>query len=415
MKNPLEIAIIGAGPAGLASALYLHRAGHSVSIYERFENAAPIGSGLMLQPTGLSVLDDLGLLAAIKARGQRIERLWGIDAKSGRTVLDVGYHTGPKKIKRYGLAVNRAALFDVLHEQVKAEAIALITGTEIKDVTTDADGILVNARRFDLVLDCSGARSQLLRFAGTRQTCVPKVLPYGALWATLDWSADNASFDPHTLTQRYDKARVMIGVLPMGRLTPNGKNTAAFFWSLKPETFAAVKAKGLQAWKAEVLDYWPECKVYTDQIHSFDDFTLARYGHHTLKPPIGERIAFVGDSAHSASPQLGQGANMALLDAKAISHALASHSDITTALKAYARSRRRHMRSFQALSWMFTPFYQSDSNVLAFIRDHIVSPLSNIPPAPWILSNMVSGTIIDPFRPIGLSETTWAESQWDEQ
>ncbi len=413
MKTPLEIAIIGAGPAGLASALYLHRAGHCVTIYERFERAAPVGSGLMLQPTGLSVLDDLGLLSAIKARGQRIDRLWGIDAKSRRTVLDVGYQTGKANARRrYGLAVNRAALFDVLHEQVKAENIALMTGTEISAVKAGTDGVLVNESRFDLVLDCSGTRSQLLRFADkrfTRQTCAPKALPYGALWATLDWSAEHESFDAHTLTQRYDKARVMIGVLPMGRITPNGKDKAAFFWSLKPETFAAVKAKGLQAWKAEVLDYWPECSVYTDQIHSFEDFTLARYGHHTLKTPTGERIAFVGDSAHSASPQLGQGANMALLDAKAIAHALASHSDVTTALSAYARSRRKHMRSFQALSWMFTPFYQSDSRALAFIRDHIVAPLAKVPPAPWILSNMVSGTIVDPFGPIGLNE-----SQWDE-
>ncbi len=158
-----------------------------------------------------------------------------------------------------------------------------------------------------------------------------------------------------------------------------------------------------------MLDYWPECSVYTDQIHSFDDFTLARYGHHTLKTPTGQRIAFVGDSAHSASPQLGQGANMALLDAKAIAHALAHNTSVAAALSAYARSRRKHIRTFQALSWMFTPFYQSDSRTLAFIRDHIVAPLANVPPAPWILSNMVSGTIIDPFGPIGLRESQWGE------
>lgn len=49
----LDIAIAGCGPCGLAAALLLHRAGHHVTLFERFDTPRPIGSGLMLQPTGL--------------------------------------------------------------------------------------------------------------------------------------------------------------------------------------------------------------------------------------------------------------------------------------------------------------------------------------------------------------------------
>ena len=87
----LDIAIAGAGPAGLATALYLQRAGHRVTVFERFDKPAPVGSGLILQPTGLTVLGDLGLLADILALGSRIDRLHGTDAASGRSVLDVRY------------------------------------------------------------------------------------------------------------------------------------------------------------------------------------------------------------------------------------------------------------------------------------------------------------------------------------
>ena len=66
-----DIAITGAGPAGLAAALYLKRAGHRVTIFERFEEPKPVGSGLILQPTGLTVLADLGLLDDILALGAR--------------------------------------------------------------------------------------------------------------------------------------------------------------------------------------------------------------------------------------------------------------------------------------------------------------------------------------------------------
>ena len=400
--TPKDIAIIGAGPAGLASALYLHRAGHRVTILERFAAAAPVGSGLMLQPTGLSVLADLGLGNAIMALGQRIDRLYGTDAKSGRMVLDVKYGRKSKG-GRHGLAVNRAALFNVLYEAVMADGITVKTDCDITDASPSSRGYKLIGQEFDLLIDCSGSRSKLRHFCHHPKE--PRALPYGALWATLDWYAEG--FESNALTQRYDKASVMIGVLPIGKMEVGGTEKAAFFWSLKTDTYDDVKAAGLPAWKKAVLDYWPETQPYLDQIRSFEDFTLARYGHHTLKTPIGPSIVFVGDSAHSASPQLGQGANMALLDAKAISHAVNSSDSVDAALKAYARSRRNHVRVFQALSWMFTPFYQSESRALAFIRDRIVAALAKLPPAPWILSNMVSGTLVNPFRSIGLEEVDW--------
>lgn len=55
------IAITGCGPAGLSAALLLHDAGYTVKLFEQFEQPGPVGSGLMLQPTGLAVLQQLGL------------------------------------------------------------------------------------------------------------------------------------------------------------------------------------------------------------------------------------------------------------------------------------------------------------------------------------------------------------------
>ncbi|MGE0280002.1 MAG: FAD-dependent oxidoreductase [Rhizobiaceae bacterium] len=404
----LNIAVAGAGPAGLAAALYLHRAGHSVTIFERFDEPKPLGSGLILQPTGLTVLHDLGLLNAISALGARIDRLYGADAKSGRTVLDVRY--GALKGGRFGLAVHRAALFGVLYESVQRARIAIETGVALAGFdAAEGSAKLIDDKGkhiggFDLVVDASGARSVLRRYAA--HSSKPKPLAYGAFWGSLKWPG--APFDENALTQRYDKASVMIGVLPIGRAEPQGERMAAFFWSLKPDDAEAVRAKGLQVWKDRVLSYWPDCAAFTGQIEDFDQLSLARYGHHTLVLPIGRRLAVIGDAAHSTSPQLGQGANMALLDARALSHALETSTDIDSALEAYARARRWHMRAFQALSWMFTPFYQSDSTALPFIRDRLVATIARVPPAPQILAAMVAGTLVDPFQRIGLKEVDWS-------
>ena len=64
--KPLDIAIIGYGTAGQAASLYLQRAGHRIHNVEQAPALRPVGAGFLLQPTGLSVLDDLGLPAALR-------------------------------------------------------------------------------------------------------------------------------------------------------------------------------------------------------------------------------------------------------------------------------------------------------------------------------------------------------------
>lgn len=406
MGAKLEIAVAGAGPAGLAVALYLKRAGHRVTIFERFEKPAPVGSGLILQPTGLTILADLGLLDEILALGSRIDRLYGADARSGRPVLDVRYDA--LKGGRFGLAVHRAALFGVLHRAALAEGLPIETGIELDSLDTGERAALVieGGKRFggfDLVIDATGARSKLKRHALAAGE--PRPLAYGAFWASLGWRGEG--FDERALLQRYDRASVMIGVLPIGRPSLDAEPMAAFFWSLKPAGVEAVRVAGLAAWKDRVAGLWPACRAYLDQIDSFDQLALARYGHHTLSQPIGRRLAIIGDAAHSTSPQLGQGANMALLDARALAHSLEAAPNLEQALDGYMRNRRGHVRLFQALSWAFTPFYQSDSRALPFIRDRLVPTLARLPPAPQFLAAMVAGTVVDPFGPIGIEEADW--------
>ncbi|MDB5527756.1 MAG: glutamate synthase [Devosia sp.] len=405
MPKVLDIAICGAGPAGLATALYLQRLGHNPVVLERFDAPKPIGSGLILQPTGQAVLHDLGLLPAVVALGSPIDRLCGIDARSGRMVLDVGYKALPKLGR--GLGIHRAALFDVLHDAVRAARSPIRTSSEIVTLRDAAAGkrtlVLTGDQQsegFDLVVDCLGAGSPLK--SHSRAPGKSRPLTFGAIWATLPWHG--AGFDPGALLQRYRAASVMAGVLPIGQ-SSDGAPLAALFWSLKAADYEALKRDGLDAWKRVVLENWPETLPYLDAIADFETMTLARYVHHTMADPTGDGLVFVGDSAHSTSPQLGQGANMALLDARALYVGLRDKDDdLEGALGHYAGLRRNHVRLYQALSAMFTPFYQSDSHVLPVIRDVFVSALARVPPAPQFLAAMVSGALLSPIRKLGLEQ-----------
>lgn len=370
-------------------------------LFERFETPRPLGSGLMLQPTGLAVLEVLGLRAEIAALGARVERLIGTDARSGRVVLDVGYR--PLGPHAHAIAVHRAALFNVLHDAVVAERLPIRTGFPVEGLERSDGKLWLRGPQgregpFDLVVDALGSASPLKVEAKVPSRARP--LPFGAIWGTVPWV--DAGFRRDALMQRYREASVMIGVLPVGRQRRDGAELAAFFWSLKPESFAAVQASGIDRWRDEVLGHWPETAPHLEAITDFEQMTLARYEHHTLQVPAGEGIAFVGDSAHATSPQLGQGANMALLDAVALMGALANAASIADALADYAWLRRSHVRLYQLLSLTLTPFYQSDGKLLPVLRDGLVSVAAKVPPVPWLLASMVSGQLLNPLKALGL-------------
>lgn len=311
----------------------------------------------------------------------------GISMPSGKTVLNVQYSVlGQSK---HGLAVHRAALFDVLYAAAQAQEIDITTGVNV-DSIIDLEN--ASGETFDLIVDATGARSRLQQHASTSSHWRP--LTYGALWGSFAWPS--SGFDPHTLEQRYVGAHTMIGVLPIGRHSRANEDQVAFFWSIKAAKYDEWLSRGLDAWKGEVRSIWPETDVILQQISDPSQMALAQYGHGTLRRPYGDRIVFLGDSAHSTSPQLGQGANMALLDAWTLAAALRNTDDAVKAMHAYARTRRWHVRAFQTSSLALTPFYQSDSRVLAALRDLFFDPVSRLPIARRIVAGLVTGLLANP-------------------
>lgn len=397
MKS-LEIAIAGCGPAGLAAALLLHQDGHRITMFERFDEAKPRGSGLMIQPSGMAVLNRLGLSEKIARRAARIDGLHGIQ-QDGRVALDAPY----EKLgiaSAFGLGIHRSSLFTCLYEAVRAAGITIETGREItgsqlfkqRRKLCFANGTKSDA--FDMVVDAMGWRSPLIGED-------PQLLPFGALWATLPFE-DNDPFAGNLLEQRYRDARQMAGVLPIGQRSNDQGKEVAFFWSLKGDQYLRWRNDGLTAWKDEVLALWPTAEGLLNRISDPEQLTFARYAHRTASKFFDTALVHIGDAWHSASPQLGQGANMALLDAWAIADGIKHHRTLNDGLRHAHQTRSDHVWLYQLITALFTPLYQSDQAWHAIVRDRVIAPLSKLPPVARLQASLMSGLFGYPLQPLGL-------------
>ena len=376
--KPLRIAIVGSGTAGLAAALFLDRDGHDVTLHERFAAPRPIGAGILLQPTGLACLACLGLDTQILERGAKIEHLEGRTA-TGRTVFNIRY--GSLRPYLFGLGIHRGALFSILHGAALERKIRIVSACEITTTSLRGDGRIIGDKNggehgaFDLVIDASGTRSALRAQCGDLRYHRP--YPYGAVWGVC--ADPGQAFAKNRLQQRYDGASIMIGALAIGKQPASDVDMLAFFWSLPVDAYQAWRDAGMAAWRERVRGYWPELSPLLTQFQSPDDLTFAQYSDTVMRRWHADRLVFIGDAAHSTSPQLGQGANLGLADALTLAACLRGAADTNAAIAAYSSLRRRHVGFYQVASRWLTPFFQSDSAAAAWLRDRTFGRLCRTP------------------------------------
>jgi 2-polyprenyl-6-methoxyphenol hydroxylase-like FAD-dependent oxidoreductase len=394
--HKLNIGIAGAGIGGLAAASLLADQGHTITIIDQFGTPDHVGSGLVIQPVGQAVLAQIGALDLAMSRGNKILHMLGHEANNGRRVLDVWYDRSTNNPERFGLAIHRASLFDALYQAALSRDITMVPSAIVTNRVGQSlllkSGSLLGP--FDLIIDSLGASSPLSPLKS-------RDLPYGAIWGTVNWPQTDL---PATqLSQVYRRADRMIGALPIGTLPGDDTPKAAIFWSLPRDQHGAWEKDGLAVWKDEIANLWPAFMPFVDQITTTDQMTMARYSHGTMRRPWSSGLVHIGDSAHRASPQLGQGANMALLDASALTRALKIEQG-DRALALYTKSRRKHTAAYQTMSAVFTPQYQSDSRVLPVLRDRVLFPVSQIPPLPKLLTVIVCGTMLKPLGSLQSSD-----------
>ncbi|VEG39995.1 2-polyprenyl-6-methoxyphenol hydroxylase-like oxidoreductase [Mycolicibacterium flavescens] len=329
---PKRIVVVGAGIAGLASAVALQQRGHDVTLVEERADTSS-GAGISIWPNALAALDDIGLGDPVRQAGGRVT------AGAARW-RDGSWLRRPERqrlIKALGeplVVIRRSALTSIL-----AGALAdgtLKAGVAAEALATTADGVRIRLAdsavlEAEAVVGADGTHSMVARHLNG-----PLHNQYVGYTA---WrGVAECTIDPELAGETLGPA-VEFGHVPLGE-----DHTYWFATERVPEGTTAPQGElpylqeRFASWAAPI----PEILAATDpeavlRNDLYDRDEARRWSRGS--------VVTVGDAAHPMRPHLGQGGCQGLEDAAILARFLDGDDDVTTAFARFVKFRRPRVRS----------------------------------------------------------------------
>ncbi|WP_411102676.1 FAD-dependent oxidoreductase [Streptomyces sp. cmx-4-9] len=350
--------VVGAGVGGLAVAVGLRRAGWEVAVLERRSALDGYGTAFGIHPTAQAALDRLGLGDALRARAVPY-RAARIRRPDGTVLAALPLERIERKAGRPELLISRPYLMDILLNGPDGPGGAGIAyGQHLTDpAALDAD----------LVVGADGINSAV------RTACFGhRSRPRGL--GTVAWIG-TAGFEAGRYGETWGAGR-FFGTTPV---EPGRTNWYATLPGPFPASSTTGPAEQLRAAFAGWHDPIPRILAEGDPAE------WIRYELRHLYPALpaftaAGRVALVGDAAHAMTPHLGQGACTALLDAEALTRAVAAAGPerLPAALRAYDAERRR---SAQRVAFASRTLHRFMTGRRPALRDALVALLPGGSPA----------------------------------
>jgi 2-polyprenyl-6-methoxyphenol hydroxylase-like FAD-dependent oxidoreductase len=340
----VRVLIIGAGIAGLATAVALERVGIAATVVERAPAARAEGTALTLSFNALVAADALDVGEAIRRRSMPIDEVRVADM-SDRTI-EVIRLASPDGEPRRTYALRRADLLDVVEGAWRGSVDYGRTVTSVEATTAGAKVGFADRRtgRFDLVVAADGAHSR------ARQRLFPGSEAYVA--GDRCWRFVAPDRRAHREVVEYLGPSRRLGLIPL----PHGEVSV----------FATVRGAAGQRFADLPM---PAAEL------------IAGFGPVRPEPlvwlpwPLLARdcVGFVGDAAHVMTPNLAQGAALAMEDAVVLAGCLARAGAVPDALADYARRRRARLVAINAGSLVAGSIAHLANPLARAARDRILT------------------------------------------
>ncbi|MHB8645363.1 MAG: flavin-dependent oxidoreductase [Thermomicrobiales bacterium] len=346
--------MVGAGIGGLTAALRLHAAGVAVDIFESVPEIRGLGVGINLLPHAVRELTDLGLLDALDAVGVRTQELCYYN-KFGQVIwqeprgLAAGYRWPQFSIHRGAFQM---LLLDTARARLGASRIH--TGHHLASFAYEEDGTVtgrfvdrrtgavVATERADLLIGADGihsaVRQQLypdegpplwngaILWRGTTR-CPPILTGRSMFMAGHAWQKFVAYPITPTADERGDLLLNWVAERRFDESTLHNRED----WN-RPGNLADF-LPAFAEWRFDWLDV-PAIIQRAEAIYEYPLVDRDPLDRWSFGP-----VTLLGDAAHPMWPVGSNGASQAILDARALTDALAANTDIPAALRAYEAHR----------------------------------------------------------------------------
>jgi 2-polyprenyl-6-methoxyphenol hydroxylase-like FAD-dependent oxidoreductase len=364
-----RVGVVGYGMIGSVVSYLLTRDGHAVSLFERAEAVSAVGAGILLQPSGQQVLKHLGILDRVVAHSAPLAGLHAVHADR-RTLIHNRYADYEPGMTAYG--THRGVLFEAAKSLVETQPVDVHLGTDVVRRSVENGKVWLVAADgqrfgpFDFVVCGDGSRSVLRHAMGTRWWTFP--YQHGAIWAIAPSTAVRGK-----LLQVVDRNRKLCGVLPLG----DGLTT--LYWGASVAEYDTIRKRGIDSLKREIVAFCPETAELLEFIYDMDQLIFTTYRAVWMGRRFDRHGIFLGDSSHAMSPHLGQGINIAMLDAWILAECVrATHSPLE-AFRLWHKRQEGYLRYYAAVTAFLSPFFQSDVTFLGWGRDVVLPWLPHVP------------------------------------
>ena len=362
----MKVSIIGAGIAGLTTAIALNKIGIKTTIFESKPTIKAVGAGLVLAGNAIKAFQVLGIANEVIKLGLLLPSFTIYDQK-GKTISKIDSKVINKKYGVGNFSIHRSELHKFLLSKIDSDSIfsnKQAVNIENKDnsvIVTFQDGSM---HETDFLIVADGIHSKI------RKQLLPNTEPGYSGYTCWRAVIDNSSLNLTETSETWSTIG-RFGIVPLA-----GHKIYWFVCINAPQNDDSVKQFKLAELQNHFKDFQDPIPTILQDTKEENLIWNDIIDLKPIKQYAFENVVIIGDAGHAMTSNMGQGACQAIEDAVILASEIDKNSDIKTACKQFEKRRMKKIHYIVNTSWSIGKLAQTEIKLLAAIRNFV---FRNIP------------------------------------